>query len=148
MSLFRRKKEDPDEIPGIVKLYFEQDEKPLEENREIVEEHLINYHKPGRQQEEKRKHDFVDLGMPRAYMDALDDLEFTLHELISGGDQVVARWTVQGIHRRDLLGLAPSGEAVTIDGLMICVVKYERIRQIWAYWELPQLTERLVGAGA
>jgi predicted ester cyclase len=146
MSLFRRKKKDEDEIPGIVQLYFEQDMEPIEKNRGVAEEHLRNLHMPELIEEEKRKHDFVDLGMPRAYMDALDDIEFTLHELLASGDQVVGRWTVTGIQRRELLGLEPSNEAVTIDGITICVVKYERVRQEWTYWELPALTERLVGA--
>jgi predicted ester cyclase len=142
VSLLRRKKKDDGELPGIVQLYFEQQDEGLEENRELVEEHLENLHK-GKLAEEKRKHDFVDLAMPRAYLDALDDLEFTLHELLAFGDQVAARWTVRGIHRRDLLGLEPTGEEVTIDGVAICVVKYERVRQEWWYWEMPGLEQRL-----
>jgi hypothetical protein len=154
MSLFRRKKKDEDELPGIVKLYFEQDSEPLEKNRRIAEEHVRNLHVPERLEEDRRKHDAVDLGMPRTYMEALDDIEFTLHESIASGGQlaggrwnftITGRWSITGIHRRPLHGLEPSGEEVTIDGMTICVVKDERIRQEWTYWELPALTERLAG---
>jgi predicted ester cyclase len=145
MSLFRRKKKDDDELPLIVQLYNEEQQEPLEENREIVVEHLENVHK-GMVAEEKRKHDWVDLAMPRAYLDALDDLEFTLEETLAFSDQVSARWTVRGIHRRNLLGMEPTGEEVTIEGLTICVVKYERVRQEWSYWEIPGLEQKLAGA--
>jgi predicted ester cyclase len=144
MSIFRRKKKDDGEIPMIVQLYFEQDAEPLEENREIVEEHLENVHK-GKLAEEKRAHDFVELGMTRAYLDALDDIEFTLEETLAFADQVSARWTVRGIHRRDMLGLEPTGQPVTVEGLTICVVKYERVRQQWSYWEIPGLEQKLAG---
>jgi predicted ester cyclase len=144
MSLFKRKKKDDGELPLIVQMYFEEADEPLEENREITEEHLKNLHK-GMVAEEKKKHDFVELAMPRAYMEALDDLEFTIDEQFASGDQVATRWTVRGIHRRNLLGLEPSGEEVTINGVTISVVKYTRVRQEWAYWEVPGLTQRLAG---
>jgi steroid delta-isomerase-like uncharacterized protein len=146
MSLFRRKKkEEEGEVPLIVQMYFEEDERPLEENREIVEEHLNNLHS-GQLAEEKRKHDFVDLGMPRAYLDALDDLQFTIEDQLASGDQVATRWTVRGVHSRDMLGVPPTGQQVTVEGVTICVVKYERVRQEWAYWEIPGLAEQLAGA--
>jgi predicted ester cyclase len=145
VSLFRRKKEKEDETPLIVQLYFEQDNEPLEKNRALVEEHLENLHRPGGLQEEKRKHDFSDFAMSREYMDALDDLEFTIDDQLASKDQVATRWTVRGVHRRPLLGLEPSGEEVTITGLTISVVKYERVRQEWAYWEFPAFTRSQLG---
>ena len=145
MSLFRRKKEKEGEIPLIVQLYLDQADEPLEKNRKLVESHLQNLHKPGGLSEEKKKHDFSDFAMSREYMDALDDLEFTIEDQLASKDQVATRWTVRGIHRRPLLGIEPSGEPVTITGLTISVVKYERVRQEWAFWEFPELTRRLLG---
>jgi predicted ester cyclase len=146
VSLFRRKKQEKEgEIPLIVQLYFEQEDQPIEENRELVESHLRNLHMPGGLEEEKKKHDFTDFAMPRDYIEALDDLEFTIDEQFAARDQVTTRWTVQGIHRRPLLGLEPSADKITISGVTISVVKNERVRQEWAYWELPALTRRLTG---
>jgi predicted ester cyclase len=146
VRLFRRKKEEKEgEIPLIVQLYFDQEEEPVEENRERVESHLRNLHRPGGFEKEKKVHDFTDLAMSRDYMDALDDLEFRIDEQFAGMDMVTTLWTVQGIHRRPLRGLDPSGDKVTISGVTISVVKHERVRQEWAYWELPELTRRLIG---
>jgi hypothetical protein len=44
-----------------------------------------------------------------------------------------------------MLGLEPTGEPVTVEGLTICVVKYERVRQQWSYWEIPGLEQKLAG---
>jgi predicted ester cyclase len=145
MSLFRRRKEKEGEVPGIVVLYREEEDRPFLKNQGIVESHLHNLHRPGGDEEEKKKHDFVELAMPRAYQDALDDLEFTIEEQLFWADQVASRWTVRGIHARELLGIEPSGERVVISGITISVVKFERVRQEWAYWEFPKLTEELLG---
>jgi predicted ester cyclase len=146
MSLFRRKKKEQEgEIPLIVQLYFEQEDEPIEENRERVEAHVLNLHRPGGLEEEKKKHDFTDFAMPRDYVEALDDLEFRIDRQFAFGDQVTTLWTVEGIHRRPLLGLEPSGDKVTIGGVTMSVIKHERVRQEWVYWELPELTRRLTG---
>ena len=114
-------------------------------NQEMVKQHLENLHRPGGAEEEKRKHDFVDFAMPRAYLDALDDVEFSIEEQFPWVDQVTTRWTVRGIHRRELLGVQPSGERVEITGMTISVVKSERVRQEWAYWDFPQYRELVAG---
>jgi predicted ester cyclase len=143
MGLLRRKKKEG-EVPLIVQLYMDAAEAPLIERAELVEEHLENLHQGGLD-EEKKTHDFIDFAMSREYMDALDNLEFTIEDQVSYGDQVISRWTVRGIHRRPLLGLEPSGESVTISGATVSVVKYERVRQEWAYWDLPEFVQRVGG---
>jgi predicted ester cyclase len=147
VSLFRRKNKEG-EVPTIVQLYRDQAEEPLAKNREIVQAHLQNLHRPGGVQEEKKKHDFVELAMPRPYMDAMDNVQFTIDDQISSADQVATRWTARGIHRRELLGLEPSGEEIAIAGVTVSVVKYERVRQEWTFWDHPELTRRLSGEAA
>jgi predicted ester cyclase len=148
VSLFRRKKEKEGEVPLIVQLYRDQEQEPLVKNEGIVESHLHTLHKPGGVEEEKKNHDFIDFAMSRAYLDALDDIEFTIEEQLSSGDQVTSRWTIRGIHRRPLLGVEPSGEPVEIAGITVSVVKFERVRQEWAFWEPPRLREKLLGRPA
>ena len=48
---------------------------------------------------------------------AIKDLEITLSDFIAEGDQVVVRWIVTGIHQGELLGVAPSGQQISFQGL-------------------------------
>jgi predicted ester cyclase len=96
-------------------------------------------------QAEKKKHDFMDFGMSREYLDALDDVEFTVEEQLSLADQVTSRWKIRGTHRRPLLGIEPGGDQVVIEGITLSVIKNERVRQEWAFWEFPAFTQSVAG---
>jgi predicted ester cyclase len=145
MSLFRRKAKEG-EVPLIVQLYRDEARRPALKNEEIVKSHLEELHRPGGVAAEKKKHDFIDHGMSREYLEALDDIAFTLEEQVSSGDQVASRWTVRGVNRRPLLGVEPSGEEVVIEGITISVVRDERVRGEWALWDFPPYREQLAGA--
>src|SRR5207248_1296527 len=80
--------------------------------------HLERLHEPGGYAREKQRRDFMDLGMERSYVDALDDIEFTVDDVLTlpqigirarGTAVVVTRWTARGVHSRPLAGVAPSG---------------------------------------
>ena len=45
---------------------------------------------------------------------AFPDARFALEDQIAEGDTVVSRWTARGTHRGEFLGIAPSGEEVTV----------------------------------
>ena len=45
-----------------------------------------------------------------AYRDAFPDLEVTVEDQLAGEDKVVTRWTAQGTHSGEFLGLAPTGQ--------------------------------------
>ena len=91
--------------------------------------------------------------MERSYLDALDDLEFTIDEWMvymlagvrkRGSAHIVTRWTVRGVHNRPLLGIPPTGEPVTIIGATYTRMRNYRIQTDFNYWELPELTRRMV----
>src|SRR5215203_5199995 len=50
---------------------------------------------------------------------AMPDLRITLEEDIAEEDKVVSRWTAQGTHQGELMGIAPTGNRVTITGITI-----------------------------
>ena len=50
---------------------------------------------------------------------AFPDLRVILEEEIAEGDKVVTRWTGQGTHHGELMGVAPTGNRVTIPGITI-----------------------------
>lgn len=49
--------------------------------------------------------------------DAFPDLEQTIDDLVAEGDTVVIRWTARGTHDGSLLGIEPTGRAVTFHGM-------------------------------
>jgi hypothetical protein len=122
-----------------------------EEFVKFVTEHLERIHEPGGYEREKKLADFMDLGMGRQYLDALDDLELSVLEGISipmtrgrarGKGQVVTRWNARGKHNRPLLGIAPTGEEVSIDGVTLSSFRDYKLRVEYTYWEFPELTRR------
>jgi hypothetical protein len=154
MRLFRKKKADEDDSDfSIVDLFDQQVATEEAVYTDGAREHLERIHQPDGYQREKQEHDFIDLGMPRSYLDALDEIEFTVEAQYAaallqarkrGQGQVVTRWTVRGIHRRELLGVPPSGERVEIGGLNYTTFRDYRLRSEYTFWELPELTRRAV----
>jgi len=53
------------------------------------------------------------------YRTAFPDLKMTIDDAIAEGDKVVLRWTGRGTHRGDLAGIAPTGRATTVTGLVV-----------------------------
>lgn len=49
----------------------------------------------------------------------LPDAEVVSEEVIAEGDQVVVRWTGQGTHTGELLGIPPTGKQATLTGITI-----------------------------
>jgi steroid delta-isomerase-like uncharacterized protein len=48
------------------------------------------------------------------------DLQLTIDAMIDAGEQVVVRWHYRGTHRAgEVLGIAPRGKTVRVDGLTI-----------------------------
>ena len=162
MRLFRRKKSaaddqkpqkfDPTTDEGIVGLYYSILGQADDHFAQAVVAHLMRVHEPGGYAQEKSQHDFMDLGMKRTYLDALDDIEFAVEDAFGvsnvgikkrGMAAVVARWKARGIHNRPLMGVAPSGEEITIEGMSYTTFRNYNIRVEYSYWHMPELTRRV-----
>jgi hypothetical protein len=155
LKLFRRKSRDDDGASGdynIIDLYAAHLAKEENGYLDKVADHLRRIHEPGGYEREKQEHDFIDLGMPRSYLGALDDIEFEVEDHYAyawmqirkrGLGQAVTRWTVRGIHRRELQGVPPSGEQVTIGGVTYTTFRDYELRTEYTLWELPELTRRV-----
>jgi steroid delta-isomerase-like uncharacterized protein len=57
-----------------------------------------------------------------AYHAAFPDLRVTVEDQLAEEDKVVTRWTVRGTHSGEFLGLAPTGDEVTVS-----VIEFDRI---------------------
>jgi hypothetical protein len=161
MRLFGRKKEeqeagliDPTTDEGMVGLYYALTDRVDADFANAAAAHLERLHEPGGFAREKSEHDFMELGMKRSYLHALDDLQFELEDSLTvpqlgrrrqGGAVIASRWTARGVHNRPVVaGVVPSGEQVTIEGVTLTTFRNYNIRLEYTYWHLAELTRRMV----
>ena len=74
---------------------------------------------------------------------ALPDLRITLEDDMAEGDKVVTRWIGQGTHQGELMGIAPTGNQVTITGITIHRVEEDRIVEEWSNWDALGLMQQI-----
>ena len=65
------------------------------------------------------------------YLAAFPDLHLTAEDLIAEGDKVVARFTLRGTHKGELMGVPPTGKQVTMTGIQIVRTAEGRIAVNW-----------------
>jgi steroid delta-isomerase-like uncharacterized protein len=66
-----------------------------------------------------------------AYRLAFPDARFPVEDQIAQGDKVVSRWSARGTHRGEFLGIAPTGQEVTVTGIEFDHVAGGRIEEAW-----------------
>ena len=63
--------------------------------------------------------------------DAFPDHHFTIEDMIVEGNKVVTRATVQGTHKNDFMGIAPTGKQFTMTGIWIYYIADGKIIEDW-----------------
>jgi len=66
-----------------------------------------------------------------AYHFAFPDAQFALEDQIAEADKVVSRWSARGTHQGEFLGIAPTGQEVTVTGIEFDQVVGGKIEQTW-----------------
>jgi steroid delta-isomerase-like uncharacterized protein len=74
---------------------------------------------------------------------ALPDLRITLEDDMAEGDKVVTRWIGQGTHQGELMGIAPTGNQVTITGITIHRIDDAKIVEEWSNWDALGLMQQI-----
>lgn len=65
------------------------------------------------------------------YLAAFPDLHLTFEDIIAEGDKVAARFTLQGTHRGEFMGIPPTSKQVAMTGIQIVRVADGRIAENW-----------------
>jgi len=52
-------------------------------------------------------------------MGAFPDVHGEIHEVVTSGDRVTARWTLAGTHEGPMFGIEPTGESIEVDGMAL-----------------------------
>jgi steroid delta-isomerase-like uncharacterized protein len=81
----------------------------------------------------------------QAYIDACPDCRLEVRSMAeSQTGAVTFEWTFRGTHTRDLPGLPAAGEEIALQGVSVCTMEGELIREERVYWDAATL---LAGAG-
>ena len=81
------------------------------------------------------------IGEYRQMMEAayatIPDFHTVLHDQVATDERVVARWTTNGTHHGDSLGLPATGKPIEFSGLSIWEFEDGKARRGWIYSNLP-----------
>jgi steroid delta-isomerase-like uncharacterized protein len=80
-----------------------------------------------------------------AYQQGVDG-HWSIEELISSGDQVIARWTGTGTHVGDMNGLAPTGRKVRVEALSVHRIRDGKIAETHQVWDTLGFLQQLAAA--
>ena len=81
--------------------------------------------------------------MVKHYTEAFPDTRFTIDEMISEGDRVVARWSVTGTHQGRLGDIPPTNRQVTVTGVDIARVSGGKVQEVWTSWDALGMMRQL-----
>lgn len=74
---------------------------------------------------------------------AFSDLRFTFEDQIAEGDRVSSRYTAQGTHRGEFLGVAATGKRVSWTAHAIQRVVDGKVQDSWLEWDTLALMRQL-----
>ena len=65
------------------------------------------------------------------YLEAFPITSFTIEEQIAEGDTIVTKYTESGIQRSEVMGIPPTGEEVSYEGIYIHRISGGKITEEW-----------------
>jgi steroid delta-isomerase-like uncharacterized protein len=77
------------------------------------------------------------------YRTAYPDTHFTVEDQIAEGDRVVTRWTGQGTHQGELMGIPPAGKQVTVTGIELDHFSGGKIEESWVSYDALGMMQQL-----
>jgi predicted ester cyclase len=69
------------------------------------------------------------------FLDSFSDIHFTMHDVVEAGPMAAGRWTARLTHSGPGLGVAPTGQTVTVSGMSMVRVEDGLIREGWNEWD-------------
>ena len=78
-----------------------------------------------------------------AIREAFPDLHLTLEDIFGEGDKVAFRYTMEGTHRGDFMGIARTGKPVSVGGMIIARIAEGKAVERWANLDTLSLMQQL-----
>ena len=80
----------------------------------------------------------------KMYKVAFPDLRFTVEDQVAEGDKVVTRWSSEGTHKGELMGIPPTGKhAAHVTGISIDRYSGGKFVEGWTNWDTLGLMQKL-----
>ena len=79
----------------------------------------------------------------KMYRNAFPDIHFTIDEQIAEGDKVVTRWTAQGTHQAELVGIPATGKSSTVTGIVVDRFVNGKIAESWGIFDQFGMMQQL-----
>jgi steroid delta-isomerase-like uncharacterized protein len=76
------------------------------------------------------------------YQESLDG-QWRVDDMFSAGERVVTRWTGTGTHVGELMGIAPTGRAVSVEAITIHRIEDGLIAEEWTVWDALGLLQQI-----
>jgi steroid delta-isomerase-like uncharacterized protein len=77
------------------------------------------------------------------YRKAFPDVHFTIDEQVAEEDKVVTRWTAQGTHKGELLGIPMTGRSSTVTGIVVDRIANGKIAESWGLFDQFGMMQQL-----
>jgi steroid delta-isomerase-like uncharacterized protein len=74
---------------------------------------------------------------------AFPDLRLDLQDVIAEDDRVAIRYTLHGTHQGELMGLPPSGNSVSSDGMVFARLQDGRIVERWGVQDMLTVLQQI-----
>ncbi len=77
------------------------------------------------------------------YRNAFPDVQLSVEDQVAEGDKVVTRWIASGTHQGELMGVAPSGNRVTVAGVSVERVVDGKIEESWDIYDALGMMQQI-----
>ena len=79
----------------------------------------------------------------RMYRSAFPDVRLSIEEQVAEGDRVVTRWIGTGTHQGEMMGIAPTGNQIRVDGITISRIQDGKVVEDWELFNALGLMQQL-----
>ena len=73
------------------------------------------------------------------------DIRFEIQEQLAEGNKVATRWIVHGTHQGEFMGIAPSGQRMSVTGMSFHRIEQGRIQESWDDWDALSILQGMTG---
>ena len=77
------------------------------------------------------------------YRNAFPDVQLSVEDQLAEGDMVATRWIASGTHQGELMGIAPSGNRVTVSGTSIERIVNGKIEETWDNYDALGMMQQI-----
>ena len=78
-----------------------------------------------------------------ALLAAFPDLHVHVEDLVTDGEKIVTRYSVHGTHKGELMGIPPTGKAVSIGGIAIDRFENGQSIEHWEFYDQMGMMQQL-----